>query len=141
MDARANGNRGPAAARAVLWIVAAVTPLYWFGFFATGNMTPSPSDCGYKFELAFPAADLWMAASAALAAIGLGRGARWGRAMALVTAGSILYLAAMDILFDLENGVYLIARSQTVVEASINLSCLGFGVYLLAAMLPEPVRR
>lgn len=135
------GTRGPVAARMILWIVAVVTPLYWIVFFATGNVTPSPTDCGYKFELAFPAADLWMAGAAAIAAIGLGRGARWGRAMALVTAGAILYLAAMDTLFDLENGVYLIARSQTLVEASINVSCIAFGVYLLATMLPEAGRR
>lgn len=44
-------------------------------------------------------------AAAAIAAIGLGRGARWGRGMALVTAGAVLYLAGIDILFDLENGV------------------------------------
>ncbi len=140
MDGEPNLIRGTAAARVILWLVASVTPLYWIVFFATGNLTPSPADCGYKFELAFPAADLWMAVTAALGAIGLGRGANWGRTMALVTAGSILYLAAMDVLFDLENGVYLIARAQTVVEALINLSCLGFGIYLLIAMLPEAAR-
>lgn len=137
MDAT-NAKQGKFGVRVILWIIALVTPIYWIIFFGAGNVTPSPSDCGYKFELAFPAADLWMAAAAALAAIGIGRGARWGRAMALVTAGAVLYLAAMDILFDIENGVYLIARAQTVVEALINVSCLGFGAYLLAAMLPEP---
>jgi hypothetical protein len=132
------GWRGPAVARVILWIVAIVTPLYWIVFFATGDLTPSPSDCGYRFELAFPAADLWMAAAAAIAAIGLARGRQWGRAMALVTAGAIIYLAGMDILFDLENRVYLLGRSQTVVEATINLACVAFGAYLLAVMLPQP---
>ncbi|MGO9603719.1 MAG: hypothetical protein ACLQAT_10045 [Candidatus Binataceae bacterium] len=137
MNAVKSGWRGPMAARVILWIIAIVTPLYWIIFFATGNLTPSPSDFGYRFEIAFPAADLLMAAAAAIAAIGLARGARWGRAMALVTAGAALYLAGMDILFDLENGVYLLGRSQTAVEATINVSCVAFGIYLLAVMVPD----
>lgn len=134
---RRGGWRGPVAARVILWIIAVVTPIYWIVFFATGNLTPSPSDCGYRFELAFPVADLWMAAAAAIAAVGLARAAHWGRAMALVTAGAVLYLAGMDILFDLENGVYVLGRSQTIVEATINLCCVAFGVYLLATMVPQ----
>lgn len=132
-----SGGKKLKGTRAILWIIAAVTPLYWVVFFATGQLAPSPADCGYQFELAFPAADLLMAVAAAISGIGLARNARWGRAMALVTAGAILYLAAMDILFDLENGVYLIARLQTAVEILINVSCLGFGIYLLTVMLPE----
>jgi len=47
----------------MLRMVAIVTPLYWIVFFATESLTPSPSDCGYRFELAFPGADLWMTAA------------------------------------------------------------------------------
>ncbi len=129
---------GTAAARVMLRMVAIVTPLYWMVFFATGSLTPSPSDCRYRFEPAFPGADLWMAATAAVAAAGLARGRRWGRAAALLTAGSLIYLAAMDILFDLENGVYIALRPRTLAEVIVNLSCLGFGIYLTVTMLPEP---
>ncbi|MFZ0887151.1 MAG: hypothetical protein WA005_01745 [Candidatus Binataceae bacterium] len=37
-DVRGNGR----LVRAILWMFAIVTPLYWVAFFATGSLVPSP---------------------------------------------------------------------------------------------------
>lgn len=121
--------------RAILWMFAIVTPLYWIAFFATGSLVPSPSDCGLRFELAFPVADLYMAVAAASGAIGLARQRWWGPPMALSAASAILYLALMDTTFDLENGVYLMARAQVALAALINLVCFASAGYLSYAIL------
>src|SRR5208282_2679548 len=130
MSAVTSGWRGPGLARVILWIVAIVTPLYWIIFFTTGNLTPSPSDFGYRFELAFPAADLWMAAAAVIAAIGLARGARWRRRWRWSRRARFSTWRALTF-FSIWKTECLLGRSQTVVEATINVSCVAFGIYLL----------
>jgi len=136
----------PAIVYVILWMTAVVTPLYWIAFFATGNLTPSPTDIGLRFEMAFPAADMWMAVAAALGAIGLKRGWALGYPMAIAAAGSMLYLALMDVTFDLENGVYMLERGQVAIEIAINVFCLGaaavlFGVLLARAPKPNSAAR
>ncbi len=128
-------GQSPVIAYLVLWMAAIVTPLYWVVFFATGNLTPAPTDLGLRFELAFPAADLWMACAAALGAVGLRRGWRIGYPMALAAAGALLYLALMDITFDLENGVYLLDRGQVSVEIAINVLCVSGAAVLFYVLL------
>jgi hypothetical protein len=137
---RATGSRLPALVYAFLWLAAIVTPIYWVVYFATGNLTPSPTDVGQRFELAFPAADMWMAIAAALGAIGLQRGARWGRAMAIAAGSAMLYLALMDITFDLENGVYFLIRGQVIVEMIINATCVIGSLYLLYELIVRAPR-
>jgi hypothetical protein len=134
-SARSSAADVPTIAYVVLWMTVIVTPLYWIIFFATMNLTPAPTDVGLRFELAFPAADMWMALAAALGAIGLRRGWRLGYPMAAATAGALLYLALMDITFDLENGVYLLQRGQVVVEVVINVLCVSGAALLFYALL------
>ncbi len=60
----------------------------------------------YAFENALPAADGWMAASSALAPIGLLRRKRWGTYWAIAAASRGIFLGSLDVLFNLENGIY-----------------------------------
>jgi len=127
----------PTIVYVILWMTAIVTPIYWIAFFATGNLTPSPTDVGLRFEMAFPAADMWMAIAAALGAIGLKRGWALGYPMAVAAASAMLYLALMDVAFDLENGVYMLGRGQVAIEIAINVFCIGAAAILLSVLLPR----
>ena len=127
----------PTIVYVILWMTAIVTPIYWIAFFATGNLTPSPTDVGLRFEMAFPAADMWMAIAAALGAISLKRGWALGYPMAVAAASAMLYLALMDVAFDLENGVYMLGRGQVAIEIAINVFCIGAAAILLSVLLPR----
>jgi hypothetical protein len=88
----------------------------------------------FVFENAFPAADGWLAVCC-----GAGAWALWKRRASalfwLIAGGSSsLYLGLMDVLFDLENGVYAAPKGDlgTVgTEIAINLYALGVGAWAL----------
>src|SRR3954471_14636934 len=91
-----------------LWIAVAAIVAYWTIWFAIDRSWLASLDTPayYAFENAFPLADGWLAVAAAAAAITV-RANRPSAAFWSIAAGSAgLYLAGMDILFDLENGVY-----------------------------------
>ncbi len=118
----------------LLWFGSVATVAYWVVWFlidrswlATTN-TPEY----YAFENAFPLADGWMAVTGALGAVTLTR----GRPIALLwipLAGSAtLFLAGMDVLFDLENGFYWHGDAGNVaVELLINAGCLAGGAAII----------
>ena len=89
----------------------------------------------YAFENAFPAADAWLAVCC-----GVGAWALWKRSQSalfwLIAGGSSsIYLGLMDVLFDLENGVYAAPRGDwgtTATEIAINLYSLGVGAWALS---------
>ena len=86
------------------------------------------------FESSFPVADGWMALCAAAAGIGLFLDRRWAAAVGLLAASAIIYLACMDITFDVENGMYAMAATNDAMkfEIFINASCV---VLALATLL------
>jgi len=117
---------------ALLWVTAAVTVVYWVVFFTSGEVRSSEQACYVVFERAFPAADGWLATLCAVAAVGLyrrrERAVLWG-----VAAGSaMVYLGCMDVLYNLENGMYARTNAAMAGEVVINLWCLSFGPLLLA---------
>jgi hypothetical protein len=88
----------------------------------------------YVFENAFPAADGWLTF-----ACGMGGWALWKRRPTalfwLLSGGSAaVYLGLMDVLFDLENGVYLAPKGDwgaVGTEIAINVYSLGVGAWAL----------
>lgn len=125
---------------AVLLIVTAVgTVAYWVDFFVRGSVNVVDEDWYIKFERSFPAADGFMAACAAVAAIGLLSDAGYGTALALVTAGALIFLGLMDLAFNLDNRLYRLLRTSWAMrtELVVNLWSLGFGAVLLVTMVPK----
>jgi hypothetical protein len=118
-----------------LWIGVVAIIAYWTIWFAGDRswLASLHTPAYYAFENAFPLADAWLALAAAAAAITL-RANRPSAAFWLIAAGSAaLYLAGMDILFDLENGVYTAPdRAAVATEIAINLYSLGLGGWALA---------
>jgi hypothetical protein len=68
------------------------------------------------------------------AGIGLWRGTRNGALSGLMAGSALLYLAAMDITFNVEHGLYALlpASGAMITETWINASSLGLGIATLA---------
>jgi hypothetical protein len=138
------GDRGasreaPRGAGATLGLVlAAFVALvaYWIVWFFVNRewLASLDTPAYYVFENAFPAADAWLAVCC-----GAGAWALWKRRASslfwLVAGGSSsLYLGLMDVLFDLENGVYGAPkgdRGAVGTEVAINVYALGVGAWAL----------
>jgi hypothetical protein len=119
---------------AALLIVGSVTTVaYWANYFVAGDVRVLTDTWYTAFEDSFPAADGWMALCMLIAGIGLWRGARSGALWGLMAGSALLYLAAMDITFNIEHGLYaLLPKSGPMVaETWINASSLGLGIATL----------
>ena len=121
----------------LLLVTAVVTVAYWVDFFWHGSVNVVEKDWYIRFERAFPVADGFMSASAAVAAIGLLAGAAYGVAWGLVTAGALLFLGLMDVTFNVGNGLSgHLGRSWPMrAELAINVWCIGFGAALLVVLV------
>lgn len=124
--------RGAGLVVLLLVTVALVTAAYWMTFFTSGATQVREDDVYLAFERAFPLADTWMAACALLAAIGIWRGRSWGLLFGLLTGGCLVYLACLDVLFNLNAGNYGIASAAMGAETVINVGSLAIGVALIA---------
>jgi len=118
-----------------LWIGVVAIVAYWTIWFTVdrGWLATLDTPAYYAFENAFPLADGWLALAAAAAAITL-RANNPSAAFWLIATGSAaLYLAAMDITFDVENAVYTSPdRGVVATEIAINLYSLGLAGWTLA---------
>ncbi len=117
----------------VLVLSAAVTGFYWCSYFTGGDVMVLRARWYTAFESSFPVADGWMAVCMAVAGLGLFLGRAFGPRVGLVAGGATLYLAAMDITFDVENGMYAMAAANDAMkfEIFINASCVLLGLWTL----------
>ena len=126
--------RPPAAGAAILLLTVTVagTAAYWITFFAAGEtLHASETDAYLAFEHAFPAADAWMAVCAAVAALGLARRRAWAVPAGIAAGSALVFLGLLDVLFNLEHGLYRVASGAMAAEAVSNVFCLGSGPFLL----------
>ncbi len=111
----------------VMVFAALLIAAYWAVWFGGGRdlLASSHAASYYTFENAFPAADGWLALTLLLAALGLALNRPWALLWGLLAGGAGVYLGCMDVLFDLENGIYLVPKggdpSAVIIEASINV--------------------
>jgi len=124
---------------ALLIITAVATICYWADFYIRGGVHVIKEDWYLKFERAFPPADLWMSACALIGAVGLLTEQPYGLVFALLAAGSLLFLALMDITFNIQNNLYPLIRtsSQMKFELLINLWTLGLGAAVIIYLAPR----
>lgn len=121
---------------AVLLIVgAAVTAYYWYSYFTGGDVMVTHERWYTAFESSFPIADGWMALCMAVAGVGLWRGDAWGGRAGLLAGSALIYLAAMDITFDVENHMYGLAAVNDAMkfEIFINVTTLALGIWTILA--------
>ena len=120
---------------ALLIIGALVTAFYWWSYFTGGDVMVLHDRWYTAFESSFPVADGWMALCMFTAGIGLWSGKPWGASAGLLAGSALIYLAAMDITFDVENGMYALAATNDAMkfEVFINASTLILGVWTILA--------
>ena len=106
---------------------------YWFlWFFAPGVVqSRTPTDADYlvyeAYELAFPLPDAFVALAALVGAVGLGKMKDWGFLAMLLAAGGAFFLGLEDLLFDLENHMFVPFNGAAAVELAIVLVILSLG--------------
>ncbi|MGN6149550.1 MAG: hypothetical protein ACTHPD_13505 [Rhizomicrobium sp.] len=117
----------------LLVLAAVVTAYYWWDYFTGGDVMVVKDRWYTAFESSFPVADGWLSLCALLAGVGFFLGSRTAPLFGLMAASAFFYLAAMDITFDVENGMYAMAAANDAMkfEIFINVSCLILGVWTL----------
>jgi len=105
-------------------VLAAIIVLYWVAWFAHRSLVASEHTRVYvDFEQAFPLADGFVVACLVLAGASLRRGSARATLFLLLGAGGGFYLFAMDVLFDLEHGIWL-KGANGAIEFAINVLTL-----------------
>jgi hypothetical protein len=125
MTARTRRPKGVIVVAALLLFAAIMIPIYWISFFLFGGVTTEK--CYLTFEHAFPAADAWMAFAAFLGCVGLLTRKPWGVLFSLLAGSASTFLGLMDVLFDLEYGIYWMASPEVATEIAINILTLVGG--------------
>jgi hypothetical protein len=117
--------------RIILVVAVAIDVTYWTIWFTNRSWIASDTTQAYvEFENAFPLADAWLGLTCVLAFVALGRRSP-AALLWLIAAGSAgMYLLGMDVLYDLENGIYS-EGAGGIIEAGINLITLAFSVIAL----------
>jgi hypothetical protein len=114
-----------------LLIGAGIMCAYWAAWFGDRSLVASETRRAYdEFENAFPAADAWITVCLLAAAWTL-RGRRPAALFWLLAGGGAgVYLFCMDVLYDLEHGIWW-KSGGGVIEAAINVVTLAYSVWLL----------
>jgi hypothetical protein len=123
-------NDAPRGARplAVMLLVAgAGTFAYWLAFFTSGIVQATSEPCYLVFERTFPAADAWTAVAAILAGVALLRRRPPAVLFGIAAGSGFVFLGLMDVLYNLEHGMYAVRTPEMAYEALINVVCLTLG--------------
>jgi hypothetical protein len=118
----------------LLWFAALATVAYWVVWFCVDRSWLATTDTPsyYAFENAFPVSDGWLVAAAALGAVALHRQKASALLWMLLAGSAALFLAGMDVLFDLENGIYRQGNPGGVaMEVFINVGFLAGGIVVI----------
>lgn len=120
----------------VIFVVTAiVTAAYWINYFTSADVAVISARWYTAFESSFPVADGWLAACSLLAGLAYLSGWSGAGRLALLAGSALLYLAAMDITFDVENNMYAAAAHSAAMqfEILINAWSLVLGIVAVAS--------
>jgi FtsH-binding integral membrane protein len=120
-----------------LWAGAALVVLYWAGWLLDRTLLASDTrPAYYEFEAAFALADVWLAFC--LVAAARARAGRRATALLwlLAAAGAGGFLLAMDVLYNLQHGVWF-ASQRGLVELLRNLATAAGTIGLFAWTWPR----
>jgi hypothetical protein len=118
--------------QAMLVVAIALDVAYWAIWFTQRDWIESEQrEAYYEFENAFPLADLWLGVACVLALVTLRRRDQSALFWLLCAGSAALYLFFMDLLYDLENGIFTKGAGGAF-EALIVLLSLIFSVTILS---------
>jgi hypothetical protein len=119
------------AMAALLTTAAALIAAYWLAWLVHRSLVASETTVAYtQFEDAFPLADAWLALCLLAGAFCLVSRRRAAVLWLLAGGGAGLYLFGMDVLYDLQHGVWG-KGSNGVIELIINLATLVLSLSVL----------
>jgi len=102
--------------------------LFWVGFFTIGLAPKNPPKGYLEYEHSFPLPDGLLAVLLLVAGTLLLLNNSLGGNLSLIAAGALIFLGVLDFSFNIRNGIYKISKSDLILNAFINLWCVGFGV-------------
>ena len=115
----------------IFTVVAMAT--YWFFWFVVPGVVQArtlldPDYAVYMgYELAFPLPDAFVTLSALIGVIGLWKIKDWGFLSMLLAAGGAIFLGLEDLLFDLENNMFVPFNGAAAIELAIVLVIMALG--------------
>ncbi len=124
-------TRSRRAMAGLLLAAALLIVAYWVAWLLHRSLVASETGAAYtQFEDAFPLADGWLALCLVAASYCLWTARRAALFWLLAGGGAGLYLFAMDVLYDLQHGVWG-KGANGVMELVINVVTLGLSLYVL----------
>ena len=121
-------------------LIVVVIVFFWTTWFLAPEMIQarSPDAPDYQiyvsFEQAFILADCWVAISLLIGLAGLWRMRDWGFLFTLLAGGGGIFLGLMDLLYDLQHGMFVPFTAEAATELIIvvlTLSLTPLAIYLL----------
>ena len=101
--------------------------LFWAAFFTIGFENPNYPTYYTKFEHSFPLPDSFLCIVLLMAYFNRNK-IHW-KNYTLVAAGAMLFLGLCDFSFNIMNGMYSVRLADGIMNAFINVWCVGFGVW------------
>lgn len=105
--------------------------LFWVGFFTIGLAPKNPPKGYLEYEHSFPLPDALLTLLLLTAGILMLLNNPLSRTLSLVAAGGLIFLGVLDFSFNIQNGIYKISRSDLILNAFINIWCVGFGLAII----------
>ena len=102
--------------------------LFWIGFFTIGLAPENPPQCYFAYEHSFPLPDIILSIAILASGILLLKNKKSGVTLSLVCSGGLMFLGILDFRFNIQNGIYMTSTLDLVLNAFINVWCIGFGV-------------
>jgi hypothetical protein len=124
---RSNASHADRIHAAAMTAAALAAAAYWIDYFTKGHVRSSDDPSYVAFENAFPAADAYMALCFLVAARQLWQGKPAAVPAGIAAGSAMIFLGAMDTLWNLEHHSYRQRSPEMVVEAAINIGSFVLG--------------
>jgi hypothetical protein len=113
--------------------------LFWIGFFTIGLAPENPPQCYFAYEHSFPLPDIILSIAMLASGILLLKNKESGRNLSFVCSGGLMFLGLLDFSFNIQNGIYMTSTLDLILNAFINVWCVGFGVIISVLISRKPV--
>jgi hypothetical protein len=113
--------------------------LFWIGFFTIGLAPENPPQCYFAYERSFPLPDIILSITIIASGMLLLKNKESGRTLSLICAGGLIFLGLLDFSFNIQNGIYMNSAVDLILNAFINIWCVGFGVAVSMLLDRKPI--
>ena len=113
--------------------------LFWIGFFTVGLAPENPPPCYFAYEHSFPLPDIILSITIIASGLLLLKNREAGNVLSLICAGGLMFLGLLDFSFNIQNGIYMTSGLDLVLNAFINVWCVGLGFVIAVLIRRKPV--